>query len=322
MDRWDGGLFSSKMEEYTCLSSWKARYYAVLLGLFLGAALDACDIPIGFAFPPSFPNKRTSQKSRVVGSQTDGSSKKKVGRRSFPSKAIPDRLVDTLDLSILIEGVSRYTGSRRGRQALLSLANEQFDETKRNEPSHNISAKRRRVSQNFPKMLGFEAGRSRYSHLSPMALSAEEARTEFQLVEQAMRCLQETDRLSYPDAIYGSDSSPWDTQRIAATDYDDWLRFITREEWSLEHVLQAEQVIGTLLHLYDWANLTPILTFCPGLAQIGQQIRMADLRLAQSEVAGTVAISRVRTYIDPNGRSVGISTARRVKDPSLSIFSS
>lgn len=268
------------------------------LGCMLFMSVTHADVPISFTSP------YRSFASNVVKYRKDSRSKLRRSNLKLSANSIPDRLIDTLDLSILMEGISKYTGSRRGRQSFLQLVNGKFDDRQpKNGRADDLRAKLRRVSSTF-------RAPSRYSlenndfQLNPVALSAEEARNEFQLVEQAMRCLQQADGLTYPDMIYGNDSSPWDTKKIAVTDYDEWLTFPSTEEWSLEHILEADQVIGTLLRLYEWANLATTVGLCPGLAEIGQRIQAAALKSVHAEVTGSVEISRVRTYCDPIGKSV------------------
>jgi hypothetical protein len=139
--------------------------------------------------------------------------------------------------------------------------------------------------------------------LAPIAASAEHTRTEYELVEQAMLALEGTNDGLAPPPLYGATSSPWDTDTTPNTDDDEWLT-LSSEEWTLENILQADQVIQTLLQVHEWGNRTETRMWTPGLSRIAHTISALELHLAHNEIRGSVKIVRVRSIFDPNGRSV------------------
>jgi hypothetical protein len=107
--------------------------------------------------------------------------------------------------------------------------------------------------------------RKRHSEILWIATSADEARREYELVEQAMLALDDDAQcddiadLTYPP-LYAVGSSPSDTSTSPDSDDDDWM-WLPLEELSLEHVLQAEQVLITLLQVKQWAQQTDVTTW-------------------------------------------------------------
>jgi hypothetical protein len=141
--------------------------------------------------------------------------------------------------------------------------------------------------------------------LSPIAMSAIEARKELYLVEEAVAALMDdTYNLTHPP-YYAVDSSPWDTETLVYTDDDEWLE-LPADAWTLENLIQAEQVLRTLTSVKEWATRAESQTWLPGLSKIGRQIDDGGNRLPTlySEISGAVEIVRVRTVADPGAKSV------------------
>jgi hypothetical protein len=232
-----------------------------------------------------------------------------------PSR-LPHNLVQSLDLAPIVRALADHTGTRRGREATLGLIGEEKTAA-RPPPSESkaVSSQRRRVTGAYPKNIRHkdaEISQARVS-LAPIAASAEHARSEYELVEQAMLALEGSNGLVSPP-LYGAASSPWDTDTVPNTDDDEWLK-LSSEEWTLEHILQADQVIQTLLQVHEWGNQTETRKWTPGLSCIAHTISAAELHLAHNETRGSVEIRRIRSIVDPNGRSVrtGYSCSRSRK---------
>ena len=218
---------------------------------------------------------------------------------------LPNHVVHSLDLALVVRTLARHAGTRRGREAILGLIGEEHTAARLAPPvSETVSAKRRRVTGAHPKNKRYkdaEIAQSRLS-LAPIAASAEQARREYELVKQATLALEGKNGLVFPP-LYGATSSPLDIDTVPDTDDDEWLK-LSLEEWTLEHILQADQVIQTLLRVYEWGNLTETNTWAPGLAGIAQTISAAELQLAHHEIRGSVEVIRLRSIFDLNMRSV------------------
>ena len=223
---------------------------------------------------------------------------------------IADKLVSSLDLAPLLQHVAAHAGMRRTRQAFLSLVNLQEDRahavswgvsSSSTSPSSSVSAKKRRV-ENY--RLSSQTKRRRREKLRiPIAASAVEAGRAYELVEQATLTLEQQkhdSNLTFPP-LY--ESNPFDTRTIALTDDDDWIEFSSSDDWTLEHIVQAEQVIGTILRVYEWSQFDGVRTWAPLLAEIVSNIDVDALRAVEEEIKGSVNICRVRSIADPKGRS-------------------
>jgi hypothetical protein len=140
--------------------------------------------------------------------------------------------------------------------------------------------------------------------LAPIATSAHEARQEYEVVEEATLALQENEHnLTFPP-FYGAESSPWDTSTNPITDDDEWLT-LAADSWTLEYIIQAEQVIKKLIEVKNWSSLEEIKTWMPILSKIGLLVDEDDLLPSVcSDIAGTVEIARVRSLTDPTGKAV------------------
>ena len=250
--------------------------------------------------------------NRQRGVLTQVSAESKPSESNQSKNYFSDQLIRSLDLIPLLEGVARHTGTRRGTQALLALIKKDQATVQNNLLLSSVagrqsSRQRRAVAASRGELFAAkniqQKNRSRIP-LTPIALSAKEARQEYQLVEEALLALQENDYgLSFPP-LYGSESSPWDISTISNTDDDEWLT-LTADAWTIEHILQAEQVIDTLMKVKKWASLEENETWLPNLSTIGQMIDKDELLPAiYNEIAGRVEIVRVRSLTDPNGKAV------------------
>ena len=216
-----------------------------------------------------------------------------------------DDLVESLDLLPLMEAVSLHAGTRRGRQSLLALVGADYDEPsqplsfpgKRKE-NDMLPAKNRRLLEHKDLSQSQRHSTSRVSRKydSAIANSQQEALQEYEVVAQASLLLEQE---NYPP-LYGSDSSPWDTETTAETDYDAWLE-LSSDDSTLEHILQAEKVIETFQRVKNWAR--DVQEKAPLLAGIAHGIPMESLNPIYDAISGTVKISRVRTLTDPSGKS-------------------
>jgi DNA mismatch repair protein MutS2 len=125
---------------------------------------------------------------------------------------------------------------------------------------------------------------------------------------------------SYPP-LYGMDSNPWDDTTIVASDDDEWL-YVPAQDWTVENLIHAEQVLrklldvkrwGTIRHKNDNANVHDEGKNCndnitndhaPTLRQIAQSIDQYDtLRAVYDMVSGSTEIVRAKSAIDPNGKN-------------------
>ncbi|GAX10000.1 hypothetical protein FisN_11Lh005 [Fistulifera solaris] len=182
-----------------------------------------------------------------------------------------------------------------------------------NSPVH---AKRRRVSRSDHTRLGQRStAQSRVS----IAQSVQEARELYDLTEEAILAFNCDSglNLTHPP-IYGDDSGPFDTKSVPLTDYDDWLLISSIEEWTLEHILQAEKVIETLLNVHRWAEQRQ--TWMPRVAAIGLQINALALQPVWEEIRDSVKVVRVRSITDPTGRNSYTFQINRDKFPVMGIL--
>lgn len=213
---------------------------------------------------------------------------------------IPKPLVQSLDLAPVIRSLSNHAGTRRGREAILGLIGEEQIAARPPPvlvPESDLSSKRRRVTnreRQSESIRETELSIARES-LAPIATSAEECRNEYELVEQAMLTLQGTNGLTVPP-LYGATSSPWDTDTKVDTDHDEWLK-LPFEDWTLENVLQAEQILKTLVAVHEWGNQSDTLTWTPGLSELAQTISEVEFRPILDEIQDAVEIATKRSIV-------------------------
>ena len=235
--------------------------------------------------------------------------------------SFPDDIISSLDLVPLIKDVARHTTTRRGYNGLLLLVNQDDDNKKRNSLT---STKMNRRDQILHDLYSTTPSSSSSSMVAPLKRnvdkplitipnSLESVLKEYELVKEATILLQQsTDDdndgkgLSYPP-IYGAESDPFDVQTIPDTDDDEWL-YLPPNQYTPEHILQAEQVIKILLQVSKWSTQQQIKDLVPNLSNIASQIIDDDsnddddspnnnnvLTSVYEEIEGTIEIVRVRS---------------------------
>jgi hypothetical protein len=138
-----------------------------------------------------------------------------------------------------------------------------------------------------------------------VAQSIDEARRQHVLVETATLALGKENGLNvtYPP-FYGAESHPGDTSRIEDTDNDEWLA-LPADVWTLEHLLQAEKVLETLIKTKAWASHDETERWMPGLAEVGGHIDEGNaLPSILNEISDRVEIVRVQTLSAYSGNAV------------------
>jgi MutS domain V len=106
-----------------------------------------------------------------------------------------------------------------------------------------------------------------------------------------------------------SSRSPWWNNNVdmvpPETDDDEWLWFSpTPNQFTAEHILQAEQVIGMLLRVQKWGcgggnnnNNNKIPIMAPHLSKMAAEIDSTALQDVYDDIQGAVEIKRVRRSI-------------------------
>ena len=215
-------------------------------------------------------------------------------------------LVHDLDLAALLKKIATHAVTARGRRALLTWCGVAMEPTVDNKYASSSSSSRQRRAQ-LETTLFF---RKTCLQL-PMAAAVDEARHAYDLVEQAQLVLQQSSKtetaLPLPP-FYGNDGPPWDstttttTTNAADTDDDEWLE-LPILEWTLQDILKAEQITERLLHLHAWGHDPDIGTWTPALAHSAHMGAVEPWQRVRQAVAGAVEIVRVKTAMDPTGKS-------------------
>lgn len=242
-------------------------------------------------------------------------------------KRLPDDLIHALDLAPLLDKVACHCGTYRGRHALLRLAGR--PDTKKYSAARGpnvqqASSKRRRLVGATRYQLDEEKSNfSRNQRLAkqlaicPIATTANEVMEAYQRVAQATDCIKDEEQRTPPrdndddesrafvPPLYPADSyGPLDTTTAIHTDDDEWLNFTVHDErWTLEHILQAEQVIIKLLKVHAWSERASFAPDLQKLATAHHHTHADRLRAVLAEIRDAVEIVRVRTLTDPNSRS-------------------
>jgi hypothetical protein len=228
--------------------------------------------------------------------------------------SFPVHLIARLDLEPLMHGIAEHAGTRRGRQALLRLVNQDTDLMVKN--SRKAPSRLRRLAEASYQRNNNSKSQPQVEVIK-VATSAKEARREFDFVEQAMLALNvghaQDQQLTYPP-LYGANSSPFDTVTQVHTDDDEWMSMAI-EELNLEHVLQAEQVIKTLLAIKEWGLLESTLTWLPDLALLARAI--PDLKHVLDQIGKAVEIVRIRSATDIQGKASYIFRLNKANFPRI-----
>lgn len=233
-----------------------------------------------------------------------------ISSEASSQHCFPDYLIRSLDLAPLIRLVARHATTRRGYRAILSLVNEE------DKPSKNIQilgSSKQHQSSRQKRAAGLTGGtfssqtrtETLNRNLVSIAASSDEARQAYELVEQATLALQENPyNLTFPP-LYGQDSNPMDMETIPVTDDDEWL-YLAPDDWTLESIIQAEQVIDALQNVRAWAALEECQEWMPALSEMGLTIDPDGLlQEVHNEIIDVVEIVRARTAI-PTAKGVSL----------------
>jgi len=226
-------------------------------------------------------------------------------------------LSESLDLVPFVEKLAAHAGTHRCRRAILSLVAQQerySGKRRTGQASKELLSKRRRFMVDLMTAdVGGNLSTRQTNAPSPakrapvfqvaIAASPEEARREYERVEQALLALQgNIDNVTFPPH-YGYESGPFDVETAVDTDDDEWLDFASPTEYTLEHILQAEQVASTLLGVHEWAASENSRTWMPLLSDIGTRIDDDSLLSLLEKLRNSVEIVRVRSLTDPGARA-------------------
>jgi MutS domain V len=290
-------------------------------------------------------------------------------RKNEYNDRFSDDLITALDLVPVMDMVTSYCGTYRGQQAILKVVG-QDDISKRTRASEkrtgripwqstSYSNKRQRYDDEVIPTLRndipvnendvlFQSNENSFSPtelsnndhgICPIAKSAEEVMEMYHLVAEATRCLDGTAINGTFPPIYPSDApnGPFDIAtrkgNVIASDDDEFLQFTTAkdERWTLEHILQADQVIAKLISLYDWSitstpcvddkHLQGIASLVVGtVGGIRDGIDIKRLVKVWLIIHDTVEIVRVRTLTDAWGQTTYQFRLKNQKFPILPIL--
>ena len=278
----------------------------------------------------------------------------------------PDDLVTALDLVPIIDMVASYCGTYRGQQALYKVVG-QDDVTKRARThekrgiSGPVTSRKRQLydsviptygvgqsrTENDASTYANEDGRSttyateistRHTDICSIASSATEVMDLYRFVVEATRYLDgegTKENRTFPP-IYPMDATngPFDLatrKNKVNSDDDDFLQFTSAKDdgWTLEHVMQADQVIAKLISLFDWSvrsnvdneTASVIKSLVTGTTTaLRDGIDIDRLTKVWSIIHDTVEIVRVRTLTDAWGQTTFQFRLRNQKFPILNIL--
>lgn len=241
------------------------------------------------------------------------------------------KITRSLDLFPLVESISKHCATRRGRNAILDLIDPSLREGKSRirvgDSSVNASSRRMNLMQYDPSKTSSKDSSAPpiqivSSPIISIAKSALEAREEYQRVEEAMNILNKAKKDNSPNEkqdvnlnqskiittippIYGFSSSPWDTNDPISDD-DEWLQTRPYEVLDLENIIQAEQVIKTLLECQHWAEMEMTRVNAPSLSRICETINESELNSLYEELKDSVIIKRENSVSDLSGSKVSL----------------
>jgi MutS domain V len=300
--------------------------------------------------------RRRRRPSTILAAVSSSDSSLKTSSPS--SSSFPEELISSLDLVPLIEAVARHTGTKRGYDALLSLANKHpsttdtmnvlmssssslFGRSSTSSSSSSASDRLKRQQQQFRlesmKERNNKLGKNNLSPLTTIATSMEEVNQAYALTKEAIALLSKVDKKFYTSSplprpqyppIYGVDSDPFDDVNIVTSDDDEWL-YLPAQDWTVENLLHAEQVICKMLDVKEWGkknnpssnginNYNPVESLisstdddeyqCTAAAPTLYEMAISidsnnDLRSVYDTTSGTAEIVRAKSLVDPNGRS-------------------
>jgi len=259
--------------------------------------------------------------------KSDPTTKNKNGIQ--PSPSLSTKLIHSLDLIPLMEAVGKHAGTRRGREALLSIIID--DDVKRQQQNPGLAlygsapSRRKNMISSMGKSLSCTTDDSNRKALSiasifRVAQTEAEAKDEWKVISEAMAILEAEKERKIGSAddgvqhlsqvpvppIYAATSSPWDVNYRVDTDDDEWLTEALGGNGyvlELENILQAEQIILKIIKTHTWATKGGVSkSLAPSLAAIGSNIDYDVLKRLHREIEGSVDIIRgERSYYDPSG---------------------
>lgn len=249
-----------------------------------------------------------------------------------------DNLSASLDLEPLMADIAKYTATKRGRDALLTLF-------RSNEPSKksilvsSAVSKRKSILSSI-SIKGFNGNGAQYKcgdieKIIKISDSLEEVQVEHQFVSNAMTILSDiktrqspqsddTKLLSLPP-IYIDGSSPWDLSDFADSDDDDWLVSLlsgqSAQDLNLENVMQAEQNVKRILATYQWSHLHHMRMHHECFASLFREIDINALEAIYEEIKDKVKIVKgLRSFNDPSGTKSYEFKLNAAMFPNLSIL--
>ena len=323
------------------LSLWRSVLWVVwILSQELGVCCCWMGIPTSLG---CLKTRRTTTTTRLTATTTTNQDKDDGLSSSDIAKV--------LDMDLLLNHVSNYCGTYRGRQALLSSISGTTRATTRprlwldKTTTTTTTSRRRRAlhassssSGMLERFTNKKSIAQRQRYIAPLATSIDEARYEYRLVEEALTILlleqqqqqqQQDDNsndknletmVTHPP-LYGalsSSSSPLKMETRVDTDYDEWMLATDTNQLTLEHVLHAEQVVKMLRGVLEWGDT--LQQWAPGLASIASLI--PDLDEVHNILSGAVEIVRQGTIRDPRGRSVRCKGNKKIHIPVVSVGNS
>ena len=245
------------------------------------------------------PSCRLSVKHRFV---IDRQDYRLFRHEALALSALASEIVNDLDLVPLMKQIAAHAVTLRGRKALLALVQDEAPESYFSSQISSKAPSRARRAQG-------DVYARKHSLKLCEAESAQQARKAYEWVEQAQLVLRPAvDKNGVvcmeplPQLPFYGDNGPWETSVHADTDDDEWLDLPVLE-WTLQDVLKAEKVIDRLLQVHDWSRNCSVTTWTPLLADKASQISAADLRPVLGEIEGSVQVRRVKSALDPSGRS-------------------
>ena len=224
---------------------------------------------------------------------------------SLRSTRLDPEVARSLDLPQILELISDYARTVRGKNAILSAVAPSAPSPRLSRQGSTMNAKRRRASTSI------SAKPSLPTHRLAFASTREEAIREYDLVEQAQLVVSGSCNVSHP--------IPWADS--GGTDDDEWL-LMSPDEYSLENLLQVEQVLRLILSVCDWGRRDDITQWCPHLAGLTSTIPEDRMRSLYTRVEGQVKYVRVQNAMDVSGKSSFMFQLSGEKNPVLGILRS
>ena len=241
--------------------------------------------------------------------------------------SISEKLNQALDIRPILEGVARYTGTKRGHDAILSLLEDDdpisSKEFSTSRSIYNTPKRKATISSIVPntkntkntiKATRQNHDNNNYRYIIKISQSIHECRHEWKLIQEAMNILKQTKCIQNDIAlppIYPQDSSLWNTNDKVDTDDDEWLEEIiygrgwNTNDLELENILQADQLVNRILKTYEWCKV--VKDFAPMISKIGERIDHDKLMELDKEIKGSVIIVKgQRSYQDPSGTKVSL----------------